>query len=96
MPGTEDRLEERKASYLPAHIAANGGRCLGILCDISRSGGRLQVNRPIEVGAEITVRLASEVERTAVVRRCLPAAARNKFDIGFELMGTYWPEELLE
>lgn len=96
MPGIEDRLEERITSHLPARIATCDGPCLGILCDISRSGGRLQVNRPIAVGDEITVRLSNRVERAAVVRRCAPLPA-GKFDIGLELlMGAHWPSELLE
>ena len=96
MPGTEDRLEERRTVYVPARIATNSGRCLGILCDISKSGGRLQMNRPIEVGSEITVHLANEVVRTAVVRRCMPVTALNKFDIGIELMGACWPRNLVD
>lgn len=97
MPGIENRLEDRTTSYLPARISAGGNQYLGILCDISRSGARVQVNRPIEAGSEITIRLSNQVERTGIVRRCKPVPSGNKYDIGLELMmGTYWPAELLD
>jgi hypothetical protein len=83
MAGMNDRLEERKSAYMPVKISSQEVRCLGIMSDISRSGGRLQI------------RLVNRVERVGVVRRCMPAAVSTKYDIGFELMDSCWPDELL-
>jgi hypothetical protein len=56
----------------------------------------LYVNRPVELGSEIVVQLGNNVERSASVRRCEPVPETEKFDVGFELMLSRWPEDLLQ
>jgi hypothetical protein len=89
------RLHERKQVYLPARIDSQDTRRLGIMRDISRSGGRLFVNRSFQVGTDIRVVLSGGIERSCVVRRCVPIPGSQKFDIGFEVMEECWPENLL-
>jgi hypothetical protein len=90
------RLEERHDVQMPACVRTDAGRLLiGRVCDVSRSGCRLQMNRQLEIGSEVTVRLANAVERNAVIRRCEQSASGGKFDVGLELLGVCWPENIL-
>ena len=96
MSGFENRLEERHEVYLPACISTHDGRrVVGIMCDISRSGGRMQMNRRLEVGSEVTVRLSNGIERTAIIRRCVQSKNAGKYDAGFELVASHWPDDLV-
>jgi PilZ domain len=89
------RLEERKRVDLPAQVSSQGVKCLALMQDISRSGGRLLVSRNFAVGADIEVTLANGIKRSGVVRRCLPIYGSRKFEIGFEVIEASWPESLL-
>jgi hypothetical protein len=89
------RLEERKRVNLPAQMNSQGVKCLALMQDISRSGGRLLVNRMFAVGADIEVTLTNGTKRSGVVRRCLPIDGSRKFEIGFEVIEASWPESLL-
>jgi hypothetical protein len=97
MGSREGRFEERVEIHKPAYITTSDGKALvALLCDISRSGGRLKTNRSLDIGSEITVRMANKVERVGVVRRCRPIPEENKFDLGLELLGNSWPDEVLK
>ena len=63
--------------------------------DISRSGGRLLVNRMFACGTVIEVTLTGGIKRRGVVRRCLPVHGSRKFEIGFEVIEASWPESLV-
>lgn len=63
--------------------------------DISRCGGCLLANRSLPVGTDILVALSGGVERRCVVRRCVPVAELQKFEIGFEVIEAGWPESVL-
>ena len=89
------RLEERKRVNLPAQMDSQGVKCLALMHDISRSGGRLLVNRMFAVGTDVEVTLANGVKRSGVVRRCLPIDGSRKFEIGFEVIEASWPESVL-
>jgi hypothetical protein len=89
------RLEERKRVNLSAQVDSQGVKRLAVMMDISRSGGRLLVNRMFAVGTHIEVTLANGVKRSGVVRRCLPVNGSRKFEIGFEVMEASWPENLV-
>ena len=89
------RLHERKEVYLPVRIESQGARCLGVMQDISKCGGRIFVNRSFRVGTDIRVALTGEVVRDCVVRRCVPFAEAQKFEIGFEVIGDSWPASVL-
>lgn len=89
------RLEERKQVNLSAQVDSQGVKRLAVMKDISRSGGRLLVNRMFAVGTDIEVTLANGIKQRGVVRRCLPADGSRKFEIGFEVMEGSWPESLL-
>jgi hypothetical protein len=89
------RLEERKRVNLPAQMESQGVKCLAVMQDISRSGGRLVGNRMVAVGTDIEVTLASGIKRIGVVRRCLPIEGSRKFEVGFEVTDACWPENLL-
>jgi PilZ domain len=89
------RLEERKPVDLPAQVDSQGVKCLAVIQDISRSGGRLLVNRMFAVGTDIEVTLANGIKRRGVVRRCLPIDGSRKFEIGFEVIEASWPESLV-
>jgi hypothetical protein len=80
---------------LPARIDSLGARCLAMMQDISRSGGRLLVNRSFQVGTDIRVALSGGIERQCIVRRCVPVAGLQKFEIGFEVIEAGWPESVL-
>jgi len=94
-PATVQRLHERKPVYLPARIDSQGTRCLGVMQDISKCGGRVFVNRSFQVGTDIRVTLGGDITRSCVVRRCLPLAEAHKFEIGFEVVDESWPESIL-
>lgn len=93
--GIAQRLHERKDVYVPAKIESDGGRCLGIMQDISKGGGRVFVNRAFLVGTDIRVTLGGEVTRDCVVRRCIPLADAQKFEVGFEVIDDSWPASVL-
>jgi hypothetical protein len=89
------RLEERKRVNLSAQMDSQGVKCLAQMRDISRSGGRLLVNRMFAVGTHIEVTLTNGIKRSGVVRRCLPIDGSRKFEVGFEVIEECWPESLL-
>ena len=89
------RLEERKTVHFPALILSKIGKCLAVVRDISSHGGCLLVNRSFPVGIEIRVTLSGGIERSCIIRRCLPIAGSQKFELGLELMEDRWPENLL-
>lgn len=93
--GIAQRLHERKPVYLPARIESQGARCLGVMQDISKCGGRAFVNRSFQVGTDIRVTLGGDVTRSCVVRRCVPLSEGQKFEIGFEVIDESWPESVL-
>ena len=80
---------------MPARIESSSATCLGVMRDISACGGRLVVNRPFEVGSDIRVILSGGVERSCVVRRCVPVPGAQKFAVGFEVIEVGWPDSLL-
>lgn len=89
------RLEDRKQVKLPARIDSQGARSLAVMQDISRCGGCLLANRSLPVGTDILVALSGGVERRCIVRRCVPVAELQKFEIGFEVIEAGWPESVL-
>lgn len=90
------RLEERHDVHIPVYVTNGDGKSMvAILCDLSRSGGRLRMGRELSVGADISVKLADTTERTAAVRRCVLSNCGRKFEVGIELTFGCWPEELL-
>jgi hypothetical protein len=93
--GLAQRLHERKPVYLPARVESQGAKCLGVMQDISKCGGRVFVNRSFPVGVDIRVTIGGNVTRTCVVRRCLALAEAQKFEIGFEVIDESWPESVL-
>ena len=89
------RLEERHDVHIPVYVITGEGKPLvAIMCDLSRSGGRLRMGRQLTVGSDISVKLANSAERTATVRRCVPVEGGRKFDVGIELVLDSWPEDL--
>ncbi|HZQ55496.1 MAG TPA: PilZ domain-containing protein [Bryobacteraceae bacterium] len=93
--GIAHRLHERKQVYLPARVESQAARCLGVMQDISKCGGRVFVTRSFPVGTDIRVTLGGDVTRNCVVRRCVPLAEAQKFDIGFEVIDESWPTSVL-
>ena len=90
-----ERLYARKLVHWPAQIESEQTKCLGIMQDMSKSGGRLFMKRFFPVDTEIRVILAEGIERNCVVRRCVALPDMHKFDLGFEVLGEAWPDSIL-
>src|ERR1043166_2784444 len=89
------RLCTRRPVHLPARIEWEGSKCLGIMRDISKYGGRLFVKRSFPIDGEIRVILGEGIERTCIVRRCVAVPDMGKFDLGFEVIDGSWPNRVL-
>jgi hypothetical protein len=95
--GGERRPERRREHRYPAceivevqAIGASGGRFAGMVLDISRSGLKIEVGKPLSQGAHLEIVLPSRAIIIGEARYC---RSKNKlYHVGVEIEGVYFSQ----
>lgn len=96
-PGSEPRLERRQEHRYPACeivevqvIGASGGRFGGVVLDISRSGLKIEIGKPLSQGAHLEILLPSRAIIIGEARYC---RSKNKlYQVGVKIEGVYFAQ----
>src|ERR1700722_8713776 len=95
--GDERRLERRREHRYPACeivevqiIGASGGRFGGMLLDVSRSGLKIEVGKPLSQGAHLQILLPS---RGIIIGEARYCRSKNKlYHVGVKIEGIYFSQ----
>jgi PilZ domain len=96
-PGGERRLERRQEHRYPACeiievqiIGASGSRFGGVILDISRSGLKIEIGKPLSAGAHLEIVLPSHGIIIGEARYC---RSKNKlYHVGVKIEGVYFSQ----
>ncbi|HEX5227886.1 MAG TPA: PilZ domain-containing protein [Bryobacteraceae bacterium] len=93
-PFVERRREPRYAANEIVEvqvIGAPGGRFRGVILDVSRSGLRIEVGKPLAKGAHVEIVLSSRAILFGEARYCI---SRNKlYQVGVEIESLYFAKD---
>ncbi len=76
------RFEIRHPAADPVELSWDGGMATGSLCDFSRSGARLETDRPVKVESKLRIAVRG-LDLSARVVSCVKKS--NRYIIGVEL-----------